>query len=143
MHQGLEYDQALKEAQALGYAETNPEHDVNGFDAAAKLTILTNFAMGLNLSIKDVVFSGIENIRKSSLKDKKVKLIAYSEGRFAKVSPEEITKEDPLYNVEGVMNALDIHSDIQEVVIMGPGAGPQNAAFGLFSDIVLITKGLI
>ncbi|AEB94392.1 homoserine dehydrogenase [Metallosphaera cuprina] len=143
MHQGLEYDQALKEAQALGYAETNPEHDVNGFDAAAKLTILTNFAMGLNLSIKDVVFSGIENIRKSSLKGKKVKLIAYSEGRFAKVSPEEITKEDPLYNVEGVMNALDIHSDIQEVVIMGPGAGPQNAAFGLFSDIVLITKGLI
>ncbi|BBL48153.1 homoserine dehydrogenase [Metallosphaera sedula] len=148
MDQGLEYFQALREAQEKGYAEANPEHDVNGFDAAAKLTILTNFAMGRNISIRDVDFSGIANVTLSRIEEakrrsRKLKLVAVSEGKTSKVSLTEVSPEDPLYHVDGVINTLDIHSDIQEVVITGPGAGPQNAAFGVFSDIVLMSNGLI
>ncbi|WP_238025877.1 MULTISPECIES: homoserine dehydrogenase [Metallosphaera] len=148
MDQGLDYSQALREAQEKGYAEANPEHDVNGFDAAAKLTILTNFAMNRNISIKDVDFSGIVNVTPSRIEEakrrsRKLKLVAVSEGKTSRVSLTEVSPEDPLYHVDGVTNTLDIHSDIQEVVITGPGAGPQNAAFGVFSDMVLMSRGLI
>ncbi|QKQ99639.1 homoserine dehydrogenase [Metallosphaera tengchongensis] len=146
MNEGLDYLSALKEAQRRGYAETDPEHDVNGFDAAAKLTILANFALKKPVTLKDVEFSGIKDVTQDKVKEaarkgKKIKLIANAGEGSLRVMTSEISPEDPLYHVDGVTNALDVHTDVQEVVIIGPGAGPLNAAFGVFSDIVLMYKG--
>ena len=142
MYQGVSFDEALKEAQRLGYAEADPTLDINGFDAAAKLTILANFAMRKNITIRDVKFEGIQNI--NAMKgEKKVKLIAYADENIVEVSPKELSPDDPLYYVDGVDNALEVTTDIQTVVIRGPGAGPINAAYGALSDLILLKKGFI
>lgn len=147
MYQGLSYEEALKEAQELGYAESNPEHDVNGFDAAAKLVILANYGLGSRANINSVHFKGIKELSQERIialkrQGKKVKLVAEAYGNSLTVEPREIGPEDPLYNIDGVTNALHISSDVQEITVIGPGAGPLNAAFGVFSDIVLMSKGL-
>ncbi|ARM76241.1 homoserine dehydrogenase [Acidianus manzaensis] len=145
MYEGLDYNSALKEAQDKGYAERDPELDINGFDAAGKISILTNVYFGKNITIHDVKFEGIKNINnelinKTREKGTKIKLIAYSDGKETYVKPLEIDKNDPLYNVNGVLNALEIESDIQNTTIIGPGAGPINAAYGALSDLILLIR---
>jgi homoserine dehydrogenase len=143
MYKGQPFEEALKEAQRLGYAEEDPILDINGFDAAAKLTILANFAMKKNVSIRDIKFEGIQNVKEAIRGNKKVKLIAYADDSKIEVFPTELTPEDPLYYIDGVENALEITTDIQTTVIRGPGAGPINAAYGAFSDLILLKRGFI
>ncbi len=143
MSQGLSFNDALKEAQDLGYAERDPTLDINGFDAAGKITILSNVYFSRFISINDVKFSGIKDIEIKGVIERgnKIKLIAYADEKETYVKPMEVTKDDFLYNVDGVNNALDIESDIQKITIIGPGAGPLNAAYGAFSDLILLLKG--
>jgi homoserine dehydrogenase len=146
MYEGLSYEEALKEAQAKGYAEANPELDVNGFDAAAKLAILANVYLKSRVTINDVKFTGIkgvtkEDIERAKRENSKVKLVAYADRNVIKVSPEMIRQGDELYNVDGVNNALQVETDVQKVTIIGPGAGPLNAAYGALSDLSLIING--
>ncbi|AWR97537.1 homoserine dehydrogenase [Acidianus sulfidivorans JP7] len=145
MYEGLDYDVALKEAQEKGYAERNPELDINGFDAAGKITILSNVYFGKNITIKDVKFEGIKNVNselisKTKERGTKIKLIAYSDEKEVYVKPLEVEKNDPLYNVDGVLNALEIETDIQNITIIGPGAGPVNAAYGALADLILLIR---
>jgi homoserine dehydrogenase len=146
MHEGLSYEEALKEAQAKGYAEANPELDVNGFDAAAKLAILANVYLKSRVTINYVKFTGIKGITKEDIErakreNSKVKLVAYADRNLIKVSPEMIRQGDELYSVDGVNNALQVETDVQKVTIIGPGAGPLNAAYGALSDLSLIING--
>ncbi|MCY0874180.1 MAG: homoserine dehydrogenase [Acidianus infernus] len=143
MSQGLSFNEALKEAQELGYAERDPTLDINGFDAAGKITILSNVYFSKGISINEVKFEGIGNIEIGDAlkRGNKIKLIAYADENETYVKPMEITKEDFLYNVDGVNNALEIESEIQKITIVGPGAGPLNAAYGAFSDLILLLRG--
>jgi homoserine dehydrogenase len=148
MAEGIPFTSALAEAKQKGYAEEDPSLDLNGFDAAAKLTILSDFAFGSKFTIKDVKFEGIagiseDDVKKALKEGKKPKLIAYSDGVNARVKVEFITKEDPLYTVDGVENALSIENEVQTVTIRGPGAGPRQAAFGAFSDLILLKRGAL
>ncbi|BCU71421.1 homoserine dehydrogenase [Stygiolobus caldivivus] len=143
MYNGQPFESALKEAQRLGYAEEDPTLDINGFDAAAKLTILVNFAMKKSVTIRDIKFTGIQGIKGAYDGHKKVKLIAYADENEIEVSPKVLTPEDPLYHIDGVENALEIMTDIQTTIIRGPGAGPINAAYGAFSDLILLKRNFI
>lgn len=143
MSQGLSFAEALREAQELGYAERDPTLDINGFDAAGKITILSNVYFSRSISINDVKFEGIKDvdIKGAMERGNKIKLIAYADEKETYVKPMEVSKEDFLYNVDGVNNALEIESDIQKINIVGPGAGPLNAAYGAFSDLILLLRG--
>ncbi|MEM0187899.1 MAG: homoserine dehydrogenase [Saccharolobus sp.] len=148
LHEGLSFNEALREAKAKGYAEEDPTLDINGFDAAAKLTILVNFMMNRNIRIGDFKFKGIEDItsdeiRRAKNEDKKIKLVAYADNYIVEVSPRVLDARDPLYYIDGVENALEIENEIQRIMIRGPGAGPINAAYGALSDLVLLLKGFL
>lgn len=143
MYSGTPFDVALSEAKRLGYAEEDPSFDIDGVDAGAKLTILSNFGFNSGISLKDVHTMGIRNIKRATDGSHKVKLIAESDGLNSSVKPVMITPEDPLFYVDGVTNALIVETDIQKIMIQGPGAGPSNAAFGLLSDLDLLDRGLI
>ena len=139
MSRGVSFEEALKEAQKRGYAEEDPTLDINGFDAAAKITILANFMLKKNITIHDVKFEGIKNIKS----ERKTKLVAYADKNEIWVKPIQLPPGDPLYSVDGVDNALEITTDIQTILIRGPGAGPINAAYAALSDLILMIKGCL
>ncbi|BDB97307.1 homoserine dehydrogenase [Saccharolobus caldissimus] len=148
MYEGLNFEEALNEAKEKGYAEEDPTLDLNGFDAAAKLTILVNFMMNRSIRLGDFKFKGIEGIssdeiRRIKSEGKKIKLIAYADNYTIEVSPKVLSSQDPLFYIDGVENALEIENEIQRIIIRGPGAGPINAAYGALTDLVLLLKGCL
>ena len=150
MEQGKDYYETLKEAQKLGYAEADPAGDVEGWDAVGKVVILANTVMGANIKPIDVEREGIteitqEIIRKAKQSNHKIKLIAqaYMDGDYvkAKVSPEKIHITDPLANVNGTMNAITYMTDgLLDVTIIGRGAGGEETAQGILSDLIAIYR---
>lgn len=146
MAEGQSYDDVLKEAQRLGYAETKPDADVKGWDAQAKIVILANVVMGGRLAPKDVPTEGItdvtmDDIEKARKDGKKFKLIghAWKEGGkvMARVSPQLVGTDDFLYHVNGVINALTFDTDVLgKVTVVGPGAGKKETGFSLLVDII-------
>jgi len=148
MSKGVGYDAALKEAQRLGYAEANPEADVEGWDALAKIVILANALMGGEVKVLDVPRKGIAGIALTDIEEarkasKVWKLIAraWEDGGEikARVEPEKLLEEDFLARISGVTNALVIVTDtLGEVTITGPGAGPRETASALLSDMLSI-----
>jgi len=152
METGMTYADALKKAQELGYAEAVPDADVEGWDALAKVVILANSVMGADLRVKDVARTGItqitpENIREAAAEQKRWKLIGEvrRDGtRVAgKVSPEKVDLTDPLASVGGATNAITFTTDlIQQVTVVGPGAGRTETGFALLADLLDIHRTL-
>jgi homoserine dehydrogenase len=152
MEKGLDYEQALKEAQKLGYAEADPTMDVEGLDAAAKLVILVNTIFDMDIKLSDVKRKGITSIKISDVKDalntgKRIKLIAKAEKInnkiLAEVSPQLIPLSDPLANIMGVMNAITFKTDcLGDITIVGPGAGKRATGYALISDMIAISTKL-
>jgi homoserine dehydrogenase len=152
MAEGQSYEAVLKEAQQLGYAETKPDADVKGWDAQAKIVILANVVMGGILKPKDVPTEGItqittNDIEKARKDGKKYKLIghAWKEGGKvkARVSPELVGADDFLYHVNGVTNALTFFTDtLNNVTIVGPGAGKKETGFSLLVDLLSMHRAL-
>jgi homoserine dehydrogenase len=152
METGMTYDDALKEAQELGYAEAVPDADVEGWDALAKVVILANAIMGADLKVADVDRTGItkispEDVKQAAAEGKRWKLIGEvrREGGkvLGKVSPEKVVLTDPLASVGGATNAITFSTDlIQDVTIVGPGAGRIETGFALFSDLIEIHRSL-
>ncbi|RKZ00124.1 MAG: homoserine dehydrogenase [Candidatus Hydrothermota bacterium] len=148
MEAGRSYEEVLKEAQKLGYAEADPTADVEGFDAMAKVLILANVLFDANLKVDDVERVGIthltvEDIEKAKSEGKRWKLLAkvWREGDVvkAKVSPEMVGKNDPLFHIMGVTNALVFKTDhLGEVTIIGPGAGRTATGHALLADLIEI-----
>jgi len=152
MEKGLDYEQALKEAQRLGYAEADPTMDVEGLDATAKLVILINTIFDMDIKLNDIRRKGITSIRINDIKEalnmgKRIKLIAKAEKIdnkiLAEVSPQYIPISDPLANIMGVMNAITFKTDcLGDVTIVGPGAGKRATGYALISDMIAISNKL-
>ncbi len=151
MDEGMSYQDALKKAQELGYAEADPTADVEGFDALGKVVILTNVVLEKNITIKDVQRKGITEITKNDIEAAKSegkvwKLIGSAEiqkdGAIkARVWPEKLPMSDPLAGVSGATNALTYYTDeLGAVTIVGPGAGKRETGFALLIDLLEINR---
>lgn len=150
MEQGEKYEDVLREAQNLGYAEADPSADVEGWDSVAKIMILGNALLGGELKVDDVEREGITGVTSYDImtaksRGERIKLIseAYVEkGKVkAKVSPERVHVSDPLASVNGTLNALTVMTDgLLEVTVIGGGAGGVGTAHGLLSDILAILR---
>jgi len=152
MEEGMGYDEALRRAQALGFAEADPSADVDGWDALAKVVILANVLMGANLSVGDVKREGIAGITatdvaRAKAEGRRWKLIgsARREGETIKASvqPTLIPLDDPLAGVGAAMNALTFYTDVlQSVTIRGVGAGGPQTGFAVLSDLLELHRRL-
>ncbi|OGS45261.1 MAG: hypothetical protein A3K66_03735 [Euryarchaeota archaeon RBG_16_67_27] len=141
MGEGLAFEEALEQAKKLGYAEANPAYDVEGTDAAIKLAILSNWAMGTRLRVTDVSARGIKevtlaDIERAQAQGKVIKLIARCDGKVASVQPELIPKTDPL-NVPGPLNAVTYTTEnVGPITLVGKGAGGRETAGALLRDLI-------
>ncbi len=148
--EGMDYADALKLAQKLGYAEADPTADVEGFDALAKIVILSNVLLSGSLKISDVARTGISGIGLADVKAAKAegyryKLIAHAKKEAdrvtATVSPQKLPVSDPLAGVMGAQNALSLDMDLMgKVTIQGAGAGKIETGFSILSDMLAIHR---
>jgi len=147
MHEkNIEFNEALRMAQELGYAEKDPSLDVDGFDTACKLVIMANWIMGKKVILKDVKINGIRHITLKDLIDADkngytIKLIgSINEG--LEVKPKEISKRDVLC-VHGTLNAVTFVSEFAgEETIIGRGAGGMETASAILRDLIDIKANL-
>lgn len=153
MEEGLTYQDALAEAQALGYAEADPTSDVEGYDAQYKVAILANVVMNVPLKKEDVGCKGITHLTPADIEwaksqGKRWKLIAAArkEGDRveAKVGPEAIPLHDPLAGIMGATNAVTFDCDLAgPITLVGPGAGRMETGFSILIDLININRGQI
>ena len=148
------FDSVLKKAQKLGYAEPgNPKLDLNGFDAFAKIRILSALSFNTKISKSNCIMEGIQNIKLEDIKTAsqlglRVKLLGISEiinGQlFETVHPCLVSKNTYIGNVNGVMNAVIVNGKpIGESILQGEGAGPGPTSSALMSDLLSILRGNI
>ena len=150
--EGSSYEDVLKEAQDLGYAERNPEADVEGYDTCRKIAILTSLAFGSTVKFEEIQTEGITKISTADFAYAEklgcvVKLLATSfkkdEKVYAITAPFLIDATHPLYNVNDVLNGIYIHGNvIGDVMFFGAGAGKLPTASAVVSDIVDEVKHL-
>ena len=148
MEAGAGYEEALAEAQRLGYAEADPTDDVSGADAAAKMAILASVAFGSRVEFGDVAYEGIERIRPEHVEaarslDAVVRLVGTAtlvDGAVdVRVGPALVDRHHPLASVEGPFNAVMLHGDaIREIMLEGPGAGGLETASAVVADMVSV-----
>jgi homoserine dehydrogenase len=143
---GASYEDALAEAQELGYAEADPTEDVNGKDAAAKMAILARLAFNTPVHLDQVPYEGIEAITADDMEYARdlglgLKLIGTAErvggGLSVRVHPVFLYGEHPLASVNGPFNAVTIESQaITEITLSGPGAGGPQTASAVLGDVI-------
>jgi homoserine dehydrogenase len=142
----ITFQQALENAQRLGYAETDPSMDVDGIDAACKLVIMANWIMNKKVTLKDVSVQGIRNVTLQALEEAArrnctIKLVG-SINNNLKLKSTEISKHDPL-SVGGVLNAVTFVSEFAgEETIIGRGAGGMETASAILRDLLDIKQNL-
>ena len=152
-YEGADYDTVLKEAQANGYAERNPEADVEGNDACRKIAILSSLISGQQVDFEDIYCEGITEITVEDMKYAKamgttIKLLAsskrYAGNRLhAIVAPCMLYPEHPLYNVNGVFNSIFVHGNVLgDAMFYGSGAGKLPTASAVVADVVDAAKHL-
>lgn len=144
--EGADFEEVLKEAQELGYAERDPSADVEGYDAVRKIAILASLATEKTVDFEKIYTEGITNITATDFKyakamDRSIKLIAKfkneGDGYVASVSPRLIAKDHPLYNVNDVVNGILIKGNmVGDLVFIGSGAGKLPTASAVVSDVV-------
>lgn len=144
--EGADFETVLKEAQEKGYAEKNPEADVEGYDACRKIAILSSLMTGKTVDYKDIYTEGITKItaadfRYAGAMGKSIKLLALSrntpEGCFAMVAPFMIPADHPLHGVNDVYNAVYVHGNmLGNSMYYGRGAGKLPTASAVVSDVV-------
>ena len=150
--EGSDFEDVLKEAQALGYAERNPAADVEGYDACRKIAILSSLAYGRQVDYEDVYTEGITNISAKDIAFAEhfgyaIKLLGSSkrvDGQiYCMVAPALVTETNPLYSVNGVFNAIFVNGNVLgDVMFYGRGAGKLPTASAVVSDIVDEVKHL-
>jgi homoserine dehydrogenase len=143
---GMTFDQALADAQRLGYAEADPSDDVNGRDAAAKMAIIARLAFDTPVHLDQVRYEGIEHIQPDDLEYARdlgleLKLIGTAErvgdGLSVRVHPIFLYPGHPLASVGGPFNAVTVESEaITEITMSGPGAGGPQTASAVLGDVI-------
>ena len=147
---GLAFDTVLQQAQKLGYAETDPTFDIEGIDAAHKLTIMSAIAFGIPMQFEKVYTEGIskltqEDIRYAEQLGYRIKLLGITrrtaEGIELRVHPTLIPARRLIANVEGVMNAILVKGDaVGATMYYGAGAGAEPTASAVVADLVDVTR---
>jgi homoserine dehydrogenase len=150
---GAEFGDALKEAQALGYAEADPAADVGGFDAAAKAAILASLAFHTRVSAGDVYRQGITAVTSADIASARalgcvVKLLAICErnndGITVRVHPAMISREHPLASVRGAYNAVFVEAESAgRLMFYGAGAGGGPTASAMLGDLVVVARNKV
>jgi len=151
MARGSTYQEALVEAQRVGYAEADPSDDVSGRDAAAKMAILARLAFGSPVHLDDVRYEGIEHLHADDLEYARelglgLKLIGTAErrqgGLSVRVHPTFLYGGHPLATISGAFNAVTVESNaITELTLSGPGAGGRQTASAVLGDVVSVMTG--
>ncbi len=150
---GANFDDALKDAQDKGYAERNPEADVEGHDACRKIAILTSLVSGQRVDFEDIYTEGITKVTAEDIKyadklGRVIKLLAMSkkeaDGKYyAMVAPFLIDAANPLYSVNGVFNAIFVEGNmLGDSMFYGSGAGKLPTASAVAADVVDACKNL-
>ena len=149
--EGLTFEACLKDAQRLGYAEANPTFDVEGFDTAHKLAILTSLSFGTKIDAEAIHVEGISAITPLDLRmadelGYRIKLLGVAErtktGIEQRVHPTMVPKSSAIAQVMGVLNAVSIDADaVREITLVGPGAGGDPTASAVVADIADVARG--
>jgi len=147
---GLPFNEVLKQAQALGYAEADPTFDIEGVDAAHKLTILSSLAFGTPLQFEKAFIEGISSLEQADIKyaeelGYRLKLLGITRrtanGIELRVHPTLIPSKRLIANVEGVMNAVLVKADaVGATLYYGAGAGSEPTASAVIADLVDIAR---
>lgn len=145
-HEGADFADVLKEAQAKGYAEKDPTADVEGYDACRKIAILSSLMTGKTVDYQEIYTEGIskitaEDFAYAAAMNRSIKLLAMSkvveDGCFAMVAPFMIPSENPLYGVNDVFNAVFVHGNmVDNTMYYGRGAGKLPTASAVVSDVI-------
>ena len=148
--EGLAFEDCLREAQRLGYAEADPTFDIEGNDTAHKLAILTTLAFGTRIAADEIYLEGISNISIEDIEAAadlgyRIKLLGVAQqtesGIEQRVHPTMVPRDSVIAQVDGVTNAVAIESDILgELLMVGPGAGGDATASAVLGDIADIAK---
>ncbi len=148
--EGVGFNTVLKAAQDKGYAERNPEADIEGYDACRKIAILASLMSGKHVNYEDIYTEGItkisiEDFEYARSMNMAIKLLGMCKknenGFFTMVAPFLIPYENPLANVNGVFNAIDIHGNmLGDVMLYGKGAGRNATASAVVADVMDIIK---
>lgn len=147
---GYGFEEVLKRAQDKGYAERDPQADVEGYDACRKIAILSSLAFGNYIDYKDIYTEGITDITATDIKYAKaagavIKLLAIGrrtdQGAYALVCPVMIDASNSLYSVNSVFNAVSVHGNmIGDAMFYGKGAGKRPTASAVVADVVEAAK---
>lgn len=150
--EGAAYEDVLREAQALGYAEADPTSDVEGLDAARKMTILATLGFRVNVSLEDVNAKGISSVSQEDIRYAKqlgyeVKLLGIAERQddyiSVSVQPTLVKRNHPIASVNGVFNAVYVYGEaVGETMFYGPGAGEMPTATSVVADLVSVVKNM-
>ncbi|MSS63841.1 homoserine dehydrogenase [Velocimicrobium porci] len=150
--EGVGFETALKDAQEKGYAERNPEADIEGYDACRKIAILTSLAYGMHVNFEDIYTEGITKITDVDIRYAKeagavIKMFGTSKKVdnkvFAMISPVMINSTNPLYSVNDVFNGIFVKGNLLgDVMFYGAGAGKLPTASAVVSDVVDAVKHL-
>ncbi|WP_409341639.1 homoserine dehydrogenase [Paenibacillus sp. MBLB4367] len=150
--EGADYAEVLAEAQQLGYAESDPTSDVEGLDAARKMTILATLGFHSNIALSDVSVKGISKVSKEDIQYGKklgyeVKLLGIAERKDDSISvsvqPTMVKTSHPLATVGGVYNAVYVYGEaVGETMFYGPGAGELPTATSVVADLIRVGKNM-
>jgi len=151
--EGLDFAEALAQAQAAGYAEADPTLDVEGFDTAHKLAVITSLAYGTEVDFDDIYIEGISKITPLDIEFARqfgfrIKLLAISKNQGARlearVHPTMVPEDSLLSTISGSLNALSITGDaVGEILLYGHGAGMMPTASAVVGDLVDIARNLV
>ena len=149
--EGISFADCLADAQKLGYAEADPTFDVEGFDTAHKLAILSSLCFGCEIAPDEIFVEGITTISQADIKvaddlGYKIKLLGIAQrnadGIEQRVHPTMVPKTSSIAGVDGVMNAVALETDhVAQLLLAGPGAGGPPTASSVLSDILDIARG--
>jgi homoserine dehydrogenase len=147
----MSFAECLAEAQRLGYAEADPTFDIGGFDTAHKLALLTSLAFGTTIDPEAIAIEGIEKIGLADIKAAaelgyRIKLLGVAQrtpaGIEQRVHPTMVPRSSPIAQIMGVTNAVTIDADaVQELTLVGPGAGGMATASAVVADIADCARG--
>jgi homoserine dehydrogenase len=148
MATGATYADALAEAQAKGLAEPDPGADVDGFDSVAKVMVLSALVFGRELALGDVSRRGIsavdpDEVAAAAAQGMRIREVArlHPASGVAAVEAAAVGPDDPLFAIEETTNALRLEVEpLGEITVTGPGAGPQLAGQGVFSDLIALAR---
>ncbi|WP_249689514.1 homoserine dehydrogenase [Stappia sp. WLB 29] len=150
--EGLDFSECLADAQRLGYAEADPTFDIEGFDTAHKLALLTSLAFGNEIDADAIYMEGISSITRADIEAAtelgyRIKLLGVAQktdsGIEQRVHPTMVPRASAIARIDGVLNAVAIDGDaVGEVVLVGPGAGGNATASAVLGDLADIARGL-